>query len=287
MKEFFNYSIAEFGDYNLKVTTLLQLILLIFISAFLLYGIRKAIFRAHRIDISKKYSIFSLIKYLIWIIVAISSLQILGFNLYVLLAGSTALLVGFGFGIQNLFSDFVSGIILLVDSSVKVNDVIEINGIVCQVQEINLRTTTVLTRDAKYIILPNTDLTRNQLINWTHSEITSRFEVSVGVDYSSDIKLVMNILKEATQKQEGVLKEPVPFVRFTEFADSSLNFSVIFYSDEVFRVENIKSEIRIRIFEMFAANNITIPFPQRAVHFDKNISKEEPARLPEESRKDI
>lgn len=278
MKELFNYSLAEFGDYNLKVSTLLQLILLVLIAVFLIYGIKKTIFRAHRIELSKKYSIFSLIRYLIWIIVGISSLQILGFNLYVLLAGSTALLVGFGFGIQNLFSDFVSGIILLVDSSVKVNDVIEINGIVCQVQEINLRTTTVLTRDDKYIILPNSDLTRNQLINWTHSEITSRFEVSVGVDYSSDIRLVMNILKEAALNQEGVLKNPVPFVRFTEFADSSLNFSVIFYSDEVFRVETIKSEIRIKIFEMFATNNVTIPFPQRVVHFDKNVQEEKTSK---------
>ncbi len=283
MKELFNYSLAEFGDYNLKVSTLLQLVLLVFVAIFLIYGTKKTIFRAHRIELSKKYSIFSLIKYLIWVVVGISALQILGFNLYVLLAGSTALLVGFGFGIQNLFSDFVSGIILLVDSTVKVNDVIEINGIVCRVQEINLRTTTVLTRDDKYIILPNTDLTRNQLINWTHSEITSRFDVSVGVDYSSDIKLVMKILKEAAQSQGGVLKEPAPFVRFTEFADSSLNFSVIFYSDEVFRVETIKSEIRIKIFEMFAANNVSIPFPQRVLHFDKKIQEDAAEQIKGES----
>jgi small-conductance mechanosensitive channel len=95
----------------------------------------------------------------------------------VFVAGS-ALLVGIGLGLQNLFSDFISGILLLLDS-VKVNDVIELNGMVCVVQEINLRTTTVLTRDDKYIILPNTDLTRNQLINWTHSDL-ARFEVTVG-----------------------------------------------------------------------------------------------------------
>jgi small-conductance mechanosensitive channel len=196
-------------------------------------------------------------------------LQILGFNLSVLMAGSAALLVGIGLGLQNLFSDFVSGIIILVDSTVKVDDIIEINGMVCQVQEINIRTTTVLTRDDKYIILPNSDLTRNQLINWTHSAISSRFEVSVGVDYSSDVKLVMKILKEAVDKQKGVLKMPSPFVRFTDFGDSSLDFSIIFWSEEVFRVENIKSEMRIRIFELFNSNNITIPFPQRVVHINK------------------
>jgi len=193
----------------------------------------------------------------------------LGFDLTLLLGGSAALLVGFGLGIQSLFSDFVSGIILLVDSTVKVNDIIDIDGLVCQVQEINLRTTTVLTRDDKYIIVPNTDLTRNQLINWTHSDIASRFEVTVGVDYSSDVNLVMKVLKEAVDKQEGILTQPSPFVRFIDFADSSLNFSIFFWSEEVFRIENMKSEIRVRIFDMFKKNNIKIPFPQRVVHISK------------------
>jgi small-conductance mechanosensitive channel len=195
-------------------------------------------------------------------------LQLFGFNLSVLVAGSAALLVGVGLGLQNLFSDFVSGIILLVDSSVKVNDVIELNGLVCTVQEINLRTTTVLTRDDKYIILPNSDLTRNQLINWTHSDLASRFEVTVGVDYSSDIHQVIQILKKAVDSQNNVLKEPNPFIRFTDFGDSSLNFSVIFWSEELFRIETTKSDLRIKIFELFKENNITIPFPQRVVHIN-------------------
>ena len=147
-----------------------------------------------------------------------------------------------------------------------VGDVIEINGLVCKVEEINLRTTTVLTRNDKYIILPNTDLTRNQLINWTHSDIASRFEVNVGVDYSSDVKLVMKILFEAAINQPGVLKNPKPFTRFTDFGESSLNFSIIFWSEDVFRVENIKSELRVKIFDKLNENNITIPFPQRVVH---------------------
>jgi len=250
----------------LKVSIMLKLIVLLLLVTLLLFGIRKTIFRARRIEQSRKYSIYSLTKYFILVLTLVIGLQILTFDLTVLLAGSAALLVGFGLGIQSLFSDFVSGIILLVDASVKVNDVIEVNGLVCRVLEINLRTTTVLTREDKYIILPNTELTKNPLINWTHSEVVSRFEVQVGVDYSSDVDLVMRIMKEATVKQEGVLKSPNPFVRFTDYGDSSLNFSVFFWAEEVFRVENIKSQIRISIFELFQANNITVPFPQRVVH---------------------
>jgi small-conductance mechanosensitive channel len=150
-----------------------------------------------------------------------------------------------------------------------VHDVIEVNGLVCRVQKINLRTTTVLTRDDKYIILPNTDLTKNQLINWTHSDLASRFDITVGVDYSSDVNLVMKILKEAADKQEGILKNPEPSVRFNDFGESSLDFAVLFWSEEVFRVEKIKSEIRVRIYDMFKENKVTIPFPQRVVHMPK------------------
>lgn len=269
MKEFFNYTVLQLGDFDLRISTILKLVFLIFFVIILLYGIRTTIYKASRIDVAKKYSIFSLIKYVVLVMTAFAGFQILGFDLTLLLGGSAALLVGFGLGIQSLFSDFVSGIILLVDSSVKVNDIIDIDGLVCKVQEINLRTTTVLTRDDKYIIVPNTDLTRNQIINWTHSDLASRFEISVGVDYSSDVNLVMKILKEAATKQPGILKSPEPFVRFTDFADSSLNFSVFFWSEEVFRVENMKSEIRVRIFEMFAKSKIRIPFPQRVLHIEK------------------
>jgi small-conductance mechanosensitive channel len=181
------------------------------------------------------------------------------------MAGSAALLVGVGFGLQNLFSDFTSGIILLLDSTIKVNDVIEIDGLVGKVKEINLRTTTVLTRDDIYIIIPNTDLTKNQLVNWTYSSISSRFEIKVGVDYSSDVQLVMRLMKEASN-HPNVLKNPESFVRFSDYGDSSLDFTLLFWSEDVFRIETIKSDIRIKLFELFKEHQIQIPFPQRVVH---------------------
>jgi len=269
MKDFFNYSILQLGDFDLKASILVKLSVLILLVAVLLFILKKTIYQAKKIELSRRYSIFRLAKYFVLVLAVVIGLQILTFDLTVLLAGSAALLVGFGLGIQSLFSDFVSGIILLIDSTVKVDDIIEVNGLVCRVQEINLRTTTVLTRDDKYIILPNTDLTKNPLINWTHSAIASRFEVTVGVDYASDVNLIMKIIKEVAENQDGVLKNPAPFVRFTDYAESCLNFSIFFWSEEVFRVENIKSEIRIRIFENFTTNNIKIPFPQRVIHINK------------------
>lgn len=269
MKKIIDYTLFQDGGFSIKVIGIIKLIVFIIVVLLVLKLIRKAIYKVEKIDVAKKYSIYRLIRYLIILVSIIAGLQLFGFNLSVLVAGSAALLVGIGLGLQNLFSDFISGILLLLDSSVKVNDVIELNGMVCTVQEINLRTTTVLTRDDKYIILPNSDLTKNQLINWTHNDLASRFEVKVGVDYSSDVNQVMEILKQAVDNQNSVLKEPSPFIRFTDFGDSSLNFSIIFWSEELFRVENIKSEMRIKIFELFKNNNITIPFPQRVVHINK------------------
>ncbi|MCP9768234.1 mechanosensitive ion channel protein MscS [Lacihabitans sp. LS3-19] len=269
MNEFLNYQIIQIGKTTILVSTLFTLLICIFVFIVVLKILKKSIYSVKTIDPAKKYSIYNLLKYLLILISFGVTMQILGFNLSVLVAGSAALLVGLGLGIQDLFSDYISGIIILFDSTVKVGDVIEINGVICTVQEINLRTTTILTRDDKYIILPNTDLTRNNLINWTHNDVVSRFAVNVGVDYSSDVNVVMGILEKAAIEHQHILKTPKPFVRFEEFEDSSLKFTVLFWTNEVFRVENIKSDLRIEIFKQFNAKNVTIPFPQRVVHINK------------------
>lgn len=266
MRKLLNYKLIEIGDDTIYLVSLLKLVAFILVVSIVLILIKKTINRSKTIDIAKKFSIYSLLRYFILVIASIISLQIIGFDLTVLLAGSAALLVGIGLGLQGIFSDFVSGIIVLIESTVKVNDVIEINGVVSSVQEINLRTTTVLTRDDKYIILPNSDLTKNQIINWTHGNVSSRFEVFVGVDYSSDVNEVMKILSAVVLTQDGVQKEPKPFVRFIRFGDSSLDFAVFFWSEDVFRVQKIQSDLRVKIFNTFKENNISIPFPQRVVH---------------------
>lgn len=269
IKEILDTVLFSIGNTHIKLSSLLAVIIFVIVALLVIKLIKRSVYRSKSLDNAKKYSVYTLIKYFSLVIIIVISLQILGFNLSVVLAGSAALLVGIGLGIQNLFSDYTSGFIILIDSTVKVGDVIEVNSIVGTVQEISLRTTTILTRDDKYIILPNSLLTRNELINWTHNALASRFEVSVGVDYSSDVKVVMDILKEAAMDEPAVLSAPEPFVRFTEYGESSLNFSVFFWVEDVFRAENAKSKLRVTIFEKFTENNITIPFPQRVLHQPK------------------
>ncbi|OFX86760.1 MAG: mechanosensitive ion channel protein MscS [Bacteroidetes bacterium GWF2_33_16] len=270
MKNFFDITIFSIGDYSVNLYALLILLIIIVSTIFLQIVLKKGIYRIQNVEISKKYLIYKLLQYFIWVVVFLVALQVMGVNISVLLAGSAALLIGLGLGMQNIFSDFVSGIILLLSGTIKVNDVIEVKDMICKVQEINFRTTTVIGRDENYIILPNSELTQNSLINWTHSNVSSRFKITVGIDYSSDIDLVTRVLIESAKKHPAILQEPEPFVRFEDYGDSSLQFSVFFWSNEVFRSEKTKSDIRFEIFKAFKENNIIIPFPQRVVHMNNS-----------------
>jgi small-conductance mechanosensitive channel len=270
MEKILEYRLLEIGSYTLTVMNVSAILLIVITVWLFLKLFKRIIGKNFRIHESKQYAIYQIIKYMLILTAFITSLTILGVNIKVMLAGSAALLVGVGLGLQNLFNDFVSGVIVLLDSSVKVNDIIEINGLVAKVQKINIRTTTVLTRDDKYIILPNSALTSSQLINWTHGHLTSRFEILVGVDYASDIHKAMHIMDKVAEEHKHVLKKPKPFVRLVDFGNSSVDLQLMFWSDEVFRVENVKSEIRIRIFDLFAKNGITIPFPQRVITMRKS-----------------
>lgn len=270
MKDFFDYTLFHINNYQLRVISILMVVLLFIAIKIILWIIKKSINKANRIDKAKKYAIYNLVKYVIVVFSIIAASQLLGFNFTILLGGAAALLVGIGLGLQNIFSDFISGIILLIESKIKINDIVEVDGLLCRVSDINLRTTTVLGRDDKYIILPNSLLTKNSIINWTYTDVASRFKVSVGAGYTSDIRLVKKLLNEIIANQPGALKSPTPFVRFEDFADSYLLFSVYFWSEDVYGVENIKSEIRTKIFEKFRDNDIDISLPQRVLHFQNN-----------------
>ncbi len=262
VREFLNIRLFSIGTESIEVSSVIFLIVFIIALGFIVKLVRKIIYKNQKLDESKKFTIFSLVKYALYVLGFILGMNMIGINVTVLMGASAALLVGIGLGLQNIFSDFVSGIVLLLDSTIKVGDVIEVEKLVCQVKEINLRTTTVLTRDEKYIILPNTMLTKNSLINWTHSKLNSRFDIQIGVSYSSDVTTVMEILKSVTASHPKVSQDPAPFVRFNDFADSALIFNVYFWSADTFRVENLKSDLRIKYFKAFNEHNIEIPFPQ-------------------------
>ncbi len=212
-------------------------------------------------------SIYQLIRYFLVIVGIMISLETIGFRLSVLLASMTALLVGVGLGIQQVFMDFTSGILLLFERNLKVNDIVQLeNDTVGKVVKISLRTSILKTRDDIYIVVPNSNLVNSKIVNWSINDFKTRFQVTVGVSYGSDVRKVERILLDCARNNKDIEKDDEPIVMFSDYADSALIFNVFFYSHQSFRIERIKSDLRFAIFDAFKKEGISIPFPQMDVH---------------------
>jgi small-conductance mechanosensitive channel len=217
-------------------------------------------------DKLKFISIFKFIKYFAYIVVVLITVSMAGIDITILITASAALFVGLGLALQELFQDIIGGIFIIVDKSLSVGDIIEVDGKVGRVFEIKLRTVRAITRDDKVIIIPNHKFISDIIYNFTQNHKTTRENVKIGVAYGSDVGLVTRILEEIVHVQKGILKSPKPFVLFEDFGDSALLFSVNFYINDSFTDPKIKSEVRYKIDAKFREHNISIPFPQRDVH---------------------
>jgi len=278
IREVLEYNLISIADYRLSIYNILLLVFIIVVTRFIVGGLerifKKKVSAKKWITEGKQNAIIQIGKYFIYIIAFLFATKSVGLNITPILIGSSALFVGLGFGLQEAFRDFVSGLILLFEGDVVVGDVIEFeNGIVAVIKRIKLRTSKVRTRDGITILVPNSELINNRVINWSNSNILTRFNVKVGVAYGSDVRLVEKLLLEAAKENQSVSSRAKPFVRFEEFGDSSLNFELHFWSEEVWRIENTKSRLRFSIDEKFRKNQVTIPFPQRDLHLkSKDVS---------------
>ncbi|MFD1614312.1 mechanosensitive ion channel family protein [Gelatiniphilus marinus] len=222
-------------------------------------------------DKNKFKVVYGYFRWVVYFIILFVTLHAVGVNVTAVFAASAALLLGVGLALQTLFQDIISGVFMLVDQSVHVGDIIELEGKVGRVEEIKLRTTRAVTIDNKVLIIPNHLYLTNSLYNWTQNDITTRESVSVGVAYGSDVQLVKKLLLQAASTHPDVLSAPEPTVVFTDFGDSALNFKIIFTINDSFLAQYPKSDIRFEIDRLFRENNISIPFPQRDIHI---ISKQ-------------
>jgi small-conductance mechanosensitive channel len=257
------------GDKSIDITIgLLLLLTIAFIgTSFFMKWVRRFFTRNMETEDKLKFvSIFKFIKYLVYIVVILFTMSTAGINITILITASAALFVGLGLALQELFQDIIGGIFIILDKSLRVGDIVEVDGKVGKVFEIKLRTTRAITRDDKIIIIPNHKFISDIVYNYTQNHKTTRESVKIGVAYGSDVQLVTKILEAVLQNQKGVLKSPKSFVLFDDFGDSALLFSLNFFISDSFTDPRIKSEIRYRIDAEFRKNNITIPFPQRDVH---------------------
>jgi len=273
LEHLMNYKIVDFGNYSITTEKLLFIILTVIITKLLLITLKRSLLRSKRYktkDEGNLYSIIQLFNYFGWIIAITLILDTLGINITVLLTGSAALLVGVGLGLQQTFNDFISGIILLIEGKTKVGDVLQIDTEVVMLKAIGLRTSEGVNRDDISIIIPNSKIINDKVINWSHQQNKTRFRIDVGVAYGSDIDLVVKVLEESALEHPDIFDQKSVEARFIDFGNSSLNFQLLFFSKNIFRIEKVKSDIRKIINHKFIENNISIPFPQMDVYLKHN-----------------
>ncbi|MCH3882411.1 MULTISPECIES: mechanosensitive ion channel family protein [Tenacibaculum] len=270
LKEFLNLSFDLTETIHIDVKTILFVVFVFFITGIVLKTVKRIINRKlNEEDKDKFKAIYSFIKYFVYTVVLIIALESSGIDVSVLLAGSAALLVGIGLGLQTLFQDIMSGVFILIDKSLHVNDIIEIEGKVGKVEEIRLRTTRAVTIDNKVLIIPNHKFLTNSLYNWTQNGKTTRENVTIGVAYGSDVELVKSLLIQAAKEHPKVYEHPAPLVIFQNFGESALEFKLVFTLSDSYQAVIPQSDIRFRIDQLFRENNISIPFPQRTIHVVK------------------
>ncbi len=269
ISELLDVKICSFKSHSFQVYMLFGIIAVYCITKLVLWLINRSLKRnvaKQKIDTGNAFALFQVIKYIIWVIAIAIMMELCGISVSVLLAGSAALLVGVGFGLQSLFNDVVSGFILLTERSIKVGDILEIDKDIVVMQEIGFRTSKALNRDDISIIIPNSVITNNKVVNWSHQFNKNRFRVKVGVAYGSDIDLVEKVLLESAKQHPQVLQTEPMEARLVDFGNSSIDYELLFYTDQDFRVAIVKSEIRKIIYKNFGKHKIKIPFPQMDVH---------------------
>lgn len=270
----FRYPVGDGNFWQFTPSKILTVIVIFLIARIITWILTQialfSLFKRRHIDQGSRFAINQLLKYLIYFIAAILAIEGLGIDMTLILGGAAALLVGVGLGLQQTFNDFFSGLVLLFERSVSVGDVMNVAGDVGAVKKIGLRSSIIETRSNVSIIVPNSKLVNESVKNWTHFVEHVRFEVSVGVAYGSDTRLVKKLLLIAANEHHQILDYPVPFVRFNNFGESALDFTIYFFTDRYLIIEDINSDIRFRIDELFREHDISVPFPQRDIWIRKS-----------------
>jgi len=218
------------------------------------------------VDEALRYTLTRMTNYILLVIGAIVAFQFIGIDLSGIVVILGFLSVGIGFGLQNLTSNFISGIILLFERPIKVGDRVTVGDTEGDVEEINIRSTTVRTLNNVSIIVPNTEFISSSVINWSHGDPKVRIDVNVGVSYASDLDTVLSCLREVAEETPNTLSDPKPDVLFRSFGDSAWEMQVRVWVTDPKIHPKVRSAVNSAIVRKFRENGIEIPFPQRDLH---------------------
>ncbi len=262
-----------FNSGNLRISLLLIIkTVIIFSILFWLAGklsrlVTGRIDKSDGLTPSVKVLLNKIAKFLIFTSAILFTLSAVGVDLsaFAFLGGAVG--VGLGFGLQKIVSNFISGIIILADKSIKPGDVVEIGNVYGWVRKLDTRFVSVVTRSGKEFLIPNEDFITKEVINWSYSDELVRVDAEVGIAYNSDLRLVQELMMQAVEEKSRILTDPEPNVLLMGFGDSSVNFELRFWiSDPRNGIQNIRSEVLLSIWDRFKENEIEIPFPQQDYH---------------------
>ena len=263
LRAILEYQLLHIGDYILTVSNVLGVVLIWLAVWATLRLARRIIYKGLKSmvgDRGRRHSLFLIVRYIAGVLATMGIFRVVGLDISVLLAGSAAFLVGIGLGLQQIFRDIASGVFLLFEGTIEVGDIIQVDGTVGRVEQINLRTSKVLTRDGLTMIVPNHKFIVERVINWSHQDkAPSRFSVTVTVNYSTDEKQVRQLLLECAEEHPDVLTndpERPPLARLTEFTKTDLVLEMLFWTYRKFEVENVRSDLRFALREKFRQHSI-------------------------------
>jgi small-conductance mechanosensitive channel len=246
---------------------LVLLVLLFYFAGKLRHWLVERVLVKTSLDLGARQAIGSITRYVALLIGLLVVLQTVGIDLTTLNVIAGAVGIGIGFGLQNVASNFISGLIILIERPIKVGDRIEVGEVDGDVIEIGARSTTVLTNDNIAIIVPNSKFITDNVVNWKYTGPRVRFHVPVGVAYGTDARVVEKLLFEVARENPDVLTEPPPKVWFRGFGESSLDFDLLVWNTTLVHSKGqFKSDLNFAVYEKLNANGIEIPFPQRDLH---------------------
>jgi len=268
VQKILDFQLFQLGGNSITVLHVAMSVSALIVTYFLAHSVHRILTRyvLTEVEPAPRYVIARFTQYLVWLIGIAVAVELLNVDLTALTVIAGALGIGIGFGLQNVVNNLVSGVVLLLEQPVRYRDRVSVENVEGQVEHINFRSTTILTNDNITIIVPNSQLINQAVINWSHGDPRIRIHVPVGVAYGSDVDLVTETLLGVAGARQDVLTSPEPEVRFLEFGDSSLNFELLVWSDEPPNHHRLRSKLNYAIDAAFREKGVEIPFPQRDLH---------------------
>ncbi len=276
MIEVFHYKLFTLNGTDITILSILLFLLIVIVFIFLSRVSRNKfllrILNKFKLEESIQFMLSKLIQYIIVFIGVVVAFQFIGIDLTGLTVILGFLSVGIGFGLQNVTSNFIAGIILLFERPISVGDRVTVGNTEGDVQNINIRSTTIRSLNNISYIVPNSDFISSTVINWSHGDKRIRIDLDIGVSYNSDLDSVLKALREAADENKNVLRTPEPEVLFREFGESSWNMQLRVWIENPQRYYYIQSELNCAIVKKFREYKIEIPFPQRDLHLRSGVT---------------